>query len=104
MSRRRRSRTGYIFCQSLSRMIIQNPHVVFHRHLNMEPRASEAGLILQRSIACLPLTGAWSEWRPVCSCKEPVSPPQEEHSIGVEKEPFQDSGQLIRGPLFDRQV
>ena len=36
--------------QSLSRTTIQNPHVIFRRHLNMEPRASEAGLILQRSI------------------------------------------------------
>jgi hypothetical protein len=36
--------------QILSRTIIQNPHGIFHRHLKMEPKASEAGLILQRSI------------------------------------------------------
>ena len=34
----------------LSCTIIQKPHVISHRHLTEETRASEAGLILQRSI------------------------------------------------------
>ena len=36
--------------QSLLCTIIQKPHVIFHRHLTKGTRASEVGLILQRSI------------------------------------------------------
>ena len=42
----------FLLChlQSLLCMTIQKPHVISHRHLTEGTGASEAGLILQRSI------------------------------------------------------